>query len=78
MSNNPFTKHPREVGETYFRHAGQASWYGVRLMLGGLACFVHAVFPFLCVTTGSETIRRLHGRLTGRADKVNWERHPII
>jgi hypothetical protein len=50
----------------------------VRLIVGGLACFVHAVFPFLCVTTGSETIRRLHTKLTGRADKVNWERHPII
>lgn len=78
MSDNPFTKHPRAVGETYFQHAGQASWYGMKLVLGGLGCFVHAIFPFLCVTTGSETIRSLHRRLTGRADKVNWERHPII
>ena len=75
---NPFTQHPREVGETYGQHFGQASWYGVRLILGGLGCFVHAVFPFLCTTTGSDTIRRLHGKLTGRIDKANWERHPII
>lgn len=78
MANNPFTRHPHEVGETYAQHFGQASWYGARLIVGGLACFVHAVFPFLCTTTGSETIRRLNAKLTGRVDKVNWERHPII
>ena len=45
---------------------------------GGLACLVHAVFPFLCVRTGSQTMNRLHARLHGRAEKANWERHPII
>jgi hypothetical protein len=78
MSQNPFTHHPHEVGETYGQHFGHAAWFGVRMIGGGIACMIHAVFPFLCVNTGSETMRRLHGRLTGRADKVNWERHPII
>jgi hypothetical protein len=45
---------------------------------GGLACLVHAVFPFLCVKTGSRTMDRLHSKLHGRAEKANWERHPII
>jgi hypothetical protein len=78
MANNPFTQHPREIGESYFQHMGHASWYGVRLIGGGLACFVHAIFPFLCVNTGSQTIQKLNRKLTGRVDKVNWERHPII
>jgi hypothetical protein len=78
MAKNPFTRHPNEVGETYGEHFVAASGFGLRMIWGGLACLVHAVFPFLCVTTGSDTTRVLNRRLTGRADKVNWERHPII
>jgi hypothetical protein len=48
------------------------------MILGGLGCLVHAVFPFLCERTGSETVRRLNATLAKRADKPNWERHPII
>ena len=33
------------------------------MLLGGLACLVHAVLPFLCTSTGSQTIRRLHDRM---------------
>lgn len=78
MARNPFTDHPREVGETYFEHFGIASRFGFRLIGGGLACFVHAIFPFLCVNTGSKAVRELHQGLSKRVDKPNWERHPII
>ena len=57
---------------------GHAAWFGVRMIGGGLACLVHAVFPFLCVRTGSQMMNKLHSKLHGRADKANWERHPII
>jgi hypothetical protein len=50
----------------------------VRMIGGGIACLIHAVFPFLCVNTGSRTMNALHGKLHGRADKANWDRHPII
>ena len=43
-----------------------------------LAALVHAVFPFLFVNTGSRTMDKLHRRMTGRAGKADWERHPII
>jgi len=78
MAGNPFTNHPKEVGESYGKHFAHATWFGVRMIGGGLACFVHAVFPFLCVRTASGMMDRLHSKLHGRADKANWERHPII
>jgi hypothetical protein len=78
MAHNPFTHHPHEVGESYGEHFAAAGGFGLRMILGGFGCLVHAVFPFLCVNTGSRTTERLHRRLSGRADKVNWERHPII
>ena len=76
--NNPFTKHPKEVGESYGHHFVNASAFGVRMLLGGVAALIHAVFPFLFVNTGSKTMDKLHRRMTGRAGKADWERHPII
>jgi Family of unknown function (DUF6356) len=78
MTDNLFTRHPREVGEGYFEHLGHAFGFGARMALGAAACFVHGVFPFLCVTTGSQSIERLHRKLHKRSDAPNWERHPII
>jgi hypothetical protein len=78
MTDNPFTRHPGEVGETYFEHMGIAARVGLRMARGALACFVHAVFPFLCVRTGSETVEELHREIHRRVEAPNWERHPII
>jgi hypothetical protein len=78
MANNPFTKHPREVSESYPEHFAMASRFGVRMIVGGLGCLVHAVFPFLCERIGSETVKDLNATLGKRVDKPNWERHPII
>jgi uncharacterized protein DUF6356 len=78
MANNPFTRHPSEVGETYFQHMAAAAGVGLRMAGGAVACFVHAVFPFLFVRTGSDTIDRLHRRIHKRVEAPNWERHPII
>ena len=65
-----FTEHPTSVDETYVEHMGVASGFGLRMLLGGMACLVHAVLPFLCVTTGSETIGDLHERMV-----ANRRRH---
>jgi hypothetical protein len=78
MAINPFTRHPREVGETYFEHMAAAAGVGLRMAAGAAACFVHAVFPFLFVRTGSATIDRLHRKIHKRTDGPSWERHPII
>jgi len=78
MGANPFTKHPREVGESYGEHFFTAGRFGAIMLLGGLAVLIHAVLPFLFVQTGSRVMDRLYKRMTGRVDRVNWERHPII
>lgn len=61
-----FTAHPEAVGETYGGHLVTASGFGLRMVLGGLACLVHAVLPFAFVTTASRTIRALHDRMGRR------------
>lgn len=78
MATNPFTDHPHEVGETYFQHMRIAAKVGFAMAIGAAACFVHAIFPFLCVRTGSSTISRLYRRIHQRVEGPDWERHPII
>jgi Family of unknown function (DUF6356) len=57
---NPFTSHPASVGETYGEHCVFAFAFGVRMVVGGAAAMIHAVFPFLCVTTASRTLDELN------------------
>jgi hypothetical protein len=61
--NRLFTEHPAAVGETYGEHLVQASSFGTRMILAGLACLVHGLFPFLFVRTGSTAISALHTRM---------------
>ena len=58
-----FTEHPASVGETYLEHLCAATGFAVRMMLGGIACFLHALFPFAFRRTGSECIIELHERM---------------
>lgn len=68
MLKRIFTEHPESVGESYTEHFHTASGYGVAMLVGGIACLVHAVLPPLFETTGSRTIHRLSQRLVkGRA-----------
>ena len=60
---NPFTAHPRDVGETYLQHAIFACRYGAKMTLGGLAALVHGMFPFLFESTASRITRELAERL---------------
>lgn len=64
-----FTEHPASVGETYFEHLGQALSFAGPLFIASLACLVHAVFPFLCVKTGSRAVTQLHQRMVTQRDR---------
>ena len=78
MAGNPFTEHPRQVGESYAAHFANAAMFGLQMLAGGLAVLIHAVLPFLFVRTGSRTMAKLHHRMTGRNSRIEWERYPII
>jgi hypothetical protein len=62
----PFTSHPESVGETYGEHMGVAWSFGFTLIGAGLACVIHGILPFAFERTGSNTVRRLHERLSRR------------
>ncbi len=64
-----FTEHPDAVGESYFEHMRVALSFAGPLLKAGLAALVHAVLPFLCVTTASATVKRLHARMVSRVPK---------
>ena len=63
MPRLSFTEHPASVGETYGEHMASAWGFAARMALGAGACFLHGIFPFLCLTTGSRAIRELYARM---------------
>ncbi len=69
MILSPFTKHPASVGETYFQHFKHAASFGTRLVLAGIACLLHGIFPFLFVKTGSKQVTQLHDRMVTNRDQ---------
>lgn len=64
-----FTEHPASVGETYFQHMRTSFRFGTKMLVSGVGCFLHGIFPFLCVKTGSETITTLHKQMVTHRDK---------
>ena len=63
MFKRMFIEHPESVGESYLEHMGVAASFGAAMFFGSLACFVHALFPGLCVKTGSGVVTKLHHRM---------------
>ncbi|WP_332771401.1 DUF6356 family protein [Phenylobacterium sp.] len=61
-----FNRHPSAVGETYVEHLGHAGGFGAEMVAAGLACLIHAVFPFWFERTASLCIQRLHAQMVAR------------
>ncbi len=74
---NPFTAHPRDVGESYLEHAAFACRYGAKMTLGGVAALVHGLFPFLFQKTGSRITRELHAALEQSAARAAARRDAL-
>lgn len=55
-----FTEHPASVDESYGEHLAMATGFGLRMILGGIACLIHGLLPFLFIKTGSQQIGALH------------------
>ena len=58
--SNPFSAHPESAGHTYAQYFRFALAFGTRMTLAGLAAAVHAVFPFLFITTASRALEELN------------------
>ena len=71
---NPFTAHPHSVGETYFEHCLFACRYGAKMTAGGIAAFLHGIFPFLFNATGSRITRELYATLEASAARAAAKR----
>ncbi|MEM9495716.1 MAG: DUF6356 family protein [Pseudomonadota bacterium] len=70
MLKRAFTEHPASVGETYFQHMGMAFGFGSKMVVSGLACLLHGVFPFLFTTTGKDCIKTLHDRMVVNRSRI--------
>jgi hypothetical protein len=70
MLSRLFTAHPASVGETYFGHLVQATSFGFRMLIAGIACILHGLFPFLCVSTGSDAMKDLNAEMSARRERA--------
>lgn len=64
-----FVEHPASVDETYLEHFISAVGFGTTMIVAGLACMAHGLFPALFVTRGSDTICALHERMVMKRRK---------
>ena len=58
-----FKEHPGSVGESYFEHMSASFSFAVPLLSAAFAAFIHGLFPFFFVRTGSRIVTRLHERM---------------
>ena len=73
MIKRAFTEHPASVGESYFEHMRMASGFAANMICAGFACLLHALFPFLFVSTGRECVKKLHSSMVTHRDRRTCE-----
>lgn len=66
MIDRIFLSHPRSVGESYAEHAGVAGRFGATMVIGGLACMIHAVIPAVFPRTASDRVKKLYAQMIAR------------
>ena len=64
--NNPFTRHPHSIGETYLEHMRIAFNTAIKIQLVVLIILIHAIFPFLFEQTGGDEIEEINNELQNR------------
>lgn len=63
-----FTDHPRTLNESYIQHFGFSMKICIWMILGGLSCLIHAVFPFIFTKTGSNYINKVVNLISTRVN----------
>lgn len=69
MIKRAFTEHPASVGESYVEHMGCAFSFGSSMLIGGVACLLHGLFPFAFTKSGSRRIEVLYRRMVTHRDR---------
>ena len=63
---NVFTKHPKEVGETYLQHMWASFRYSLTFALLVGVAVVHAILPFVFTKTASCVIQDMSKHIKER------------
>ena len=71
MLSQLFLDHPRSVGESYFEHQRTALEFAGWMLVGCLACLIHAFVPAAFRTTGSRTVGRLYRKMILSRSKLD-------
>jgi hypothetical protein len=66
MIDRIFLAHPRSVGESYAEHAATAARFGATMVVGGVACMLHALIPAIFPRAASERVKRLYAQMVAR------------
>ena len=67
--NNLFTKHPKNVGESYLTHFIKALSFSYRLFVLSLKVFIHSIFPFIYKDAASMRIKQINDDMQKRKNK---------
>lgn len=62
-----FLEHPSAHQMTYTEHLRRALYLSYRMGKASMAMLIHAVFPMVFQTTGSDAIRELHEEISPRS-----------
>ena len=58
-----FTTHPISVNLTYFEHFKLSLSFGLLLSTASFKAFIHAIFPFIFITSTTDTICDIENQL---------------
>ena len=67
---NIFTKHPKEVGESYIQHFFKALGFSGLLFSLGFKALIHALLPFCFETTVSDKVKTLSADMQKRREEA--------
>ena len=54
-----FQEHPNSLGETYWQHMLKAVKFSILFGAASVICLMHALFPFLFVSTASSIAKNI-------------------
>ena len=66
---NIFTKHPKEVGETYLEHMFNAVRFSLTFLLLFVVALIHSILPFLFTKTASCVVQEMADHMKEREEK---------